>query len=176
MPGRNFTPFPILQTGRLTLRQLQCNDAHEVLALRSNPDVNQYLDRNSSKSIEDAQSFIQLVTENIQRKNSIYWAITLTNVNTLIGTICLFNFSGDNAKGEIGYELLPDFHRQGIMQEAASKVIDFGAQHIGLREIAAYTHPENHASTRLLKKLHFKTKSTDEADVILFYLAIEDRH
>src|SRR5688500_12084038 len=142
MRNKSFTPFPVLKTERLTLRQLVSDDANEIFALRSDGNVNKYLDRKPSKSIDDAKRFIQTIDENIQRNDSIYWAITLNGTDKLIGTICLFEFSDDNLKAEIGYELLPDFQGKGIMQEATSKVIDFGIQHIGLNSIEAYTHCE----------------------------------
>ena len=132
MGDRNFKPFPVLKTERLTLRQLASSDDNEIFVLRSNENVNKYLGRKPSKSIDDAKKFIQTINKNIQKNDSIYWAITLNDTDKLIGTICLFDFSDDNLKAEIGYELLPEFQGKGIMQEATSKVIDFGIQRIGL--------------------------------------------
>jgi ribosomal-protein-alanine N-acetyltransferase len=168
MMGKNFTPFPVLKTERLTLRQLKSSDDKEIFALRSDDTVNKYLDRKPSKTIDDAKNFIQTINENIQRNDSIYWAITLNGTDKLIGTICFFDFSDDNSKAEIGYELLPDFHGKGIMQEATSKVIDFGIQHIGLNSIEAYTHSENQSSSRLLEKLNFKRHSACDDNFMIF--------
>ncbi len=174
MGDRNFEPFPVLKTERLTLRQLVGSDDNEIFALRSNENINKYLDRKPSKSIDDARAFIQTINKNIQRNDSIYWAITLNGTNKLVGTICLFGFSDDNLKAEIGYELLPDFQGKGIMQEAISKVIDFGIQHIGLNSIAAYTHSENQSSTRLLEKFNFKKNSVDGNNLMIFKLTTKD--
>lgn len=174
MGDRNFKPFPVLKTERLILRQLVSSDANEIFALRSDRNVNKYLNRIPSKSIDDAKTFIQTINENIQRNDSIYWAITLSNTDKLIGTICLFDFSDDNLKAEIGYELLPDFQGKGIMQEAISKVIDFGIQHIGLNSIEAYTHSENQSSTRLLEKFNFKKNSSGEGNLMMFKLTSKD--
>ncbi len=170
MRDKNFTPFPVLKTERLTLRQLVSSDDKEIFALRSDDNVNKYLDRKPSKSIDDAKNFIQTINENIQRNDSIYWAITLNGTNKLIGTICLFDFSDDNSKAEIGYELLPDFQGNGIMQEATSKVIDFGIQDIGLNSIEAYTHSENQSSARLLEKFNFKRHSAGDNNFMIFKL------
>ena len=170
MTGKNFTPFPVLKTERLTLRQLVGSDAKEILALRSNRNVNKYLSRKPGRTIDDATNFIQTINENIQKNDSIYWAITLTGTDKLIGTICLFEFSNASSKAEIGYELLPDFQGKGIMQEATSKVIAFGIHHIGLNSIEAYTHSENQSSTRLLEKLNFKRHSAGEDNFMIFKL------
>jgi ribosomal-protein-alanine N-acetyltransferase len=168
MTNKNFTPFPVLNTERLTLRQLISSDDKEIFALRSDDNVNKYLGRKPGKSIDDAKHFIQTINENIQRNDSIYWAITLNGTDKLIGTICLFDFSNDNLKAEIGYELLPDFQGKGIMQEAASKVIKFGIQYIGLNSIEAYTHSKNEKSTRLLEKLNFKKHRTVDNNFTIF--------
>ena len=174
MAERNFNPFPVLKTERLTLRQLASSDANEIFALRSNDNVNKYLNRKPAKSIDDAKTFIETINKNIQRNDSIYWAITLTGTNKLIGTICLFDFSDDNLKAEIGYELLPDFQGKGIMQEAASKVIDFGIRHIGLNSIEAYTHSENQNSTKLLEKFNFKKNGVSEGNFMMFKLTFKN--
>jgi ribosomal-protein-alanine N-acetyltransferase len=175
MNGKNFTPFPVLTTERLTLRQLRSSDDKEIFALRSDDNVNRYLDRKPGKSIDDAKNFIHTINENIQRNESIYWAIILNGIGKLVGTICLFNFSDDNLKAEIGYELLPDFQGKGIMQEATSKAINFGIHHIGLNSIEAYTHSENQNSIRLLEKLNFKWDSAAEENFVIFKLAHNGR-
>lgn len=160
MGNRNFTPFPILTTDRLTLRPLSMQDQHGILALRSDPEINKYLNRVPSKTVEDAVNFIDKVNDNFQKKNSIYWAISLTSTKTFVGTLCLFDFSNEKSSCEIGYELLTNFQGQGIMKEAAQAVIDFVFQTLNLNKILALTHSENQPSTKLLSKLHF-VKSTE---------------
>lgn len=160
MVTRNFTPFPILTTERLTLRQLSTDDGENIFALRSDPEINRYLDRAPCKTMEDALDFINKVNDNIQKNNSIYWAITLTKSKTVVGTICLFGFSDEKNKAEIGYELLTNFQGQGIMKEAAEKVINYAFHTIRLQKIEAFTHNGNSNSTKLLEKAGF-TRSAE---------------
>ncbi|QIL78170.1 MULTISPECIES: GNAT family N-acetyltransferase [Hymenobacter] len=170
MTGKRFTPFPVLKTGRLTLRQLRRSDDQEILALRSNEHVNKYLDRRPSKSIDEARTFIHTINENVQRDDLIYWAITLSGADNVMGTVCLFNFSDNASKAEIGYELLPDCQGKGFMHEAIAAVIHFGFQQVGLQAIEAYTHFENHRSTSVLEKFHFKSDRAAAENVTLFNL------
>lgn len=170
MKNKDSTSFPVLKTERLTLRQLSSSDDKEIFALRSDENVNKYLDRKPSNSIDDAKIFIQTINKNTQINNSIYWAITLNGTDKIIGTICLFDITNKNSKAEIGYELSPLFQGKGIMREAAAKVIDFAIQHIGLNLIEAYTHSENHGSIRLLEKLNFKVHSTGDDNFMTFIL------
>src|SRR5690606_34770909 len=125
MLNRSFTPFPVLTTERLTLRQLTSSDECEIFTLRSDPEINKYLDRPVCNTKEAARDFIGQVAENTKRVGSIYWAITLSKTSRLIGTICLFDFSDEGMKCEMGYELLTGYQGMGIMKEAAEKVIDY---------------------------------------------------
>ena len=153
---RTFTPFPILTTERLTLRQLVVNDEQEIFTLRSDGEINKYLDRQIANTIDDARNFINKVNENINKNDSLYWAITFSDKNILVGTICLFGFSDENDKCEIGYELLTNFQGQGIMKEAAEKVINYAFNTIKVQKIEASLHRDNHSSIKLLDKFLFK--------------------
>lgn len=155
MANRNFTPFPVLRTENLTLRQLSIDDRQSVFALRSDTEINKYLDRQPGKTVEDAVSFINGINDNIKKNNSIYWAITLTKTKTFVGTICLFDFSSKKNSCEIGYELMTKFQGRGIMKEATEKVIDYAFQVLQFQEIVAFTHNDNQNSTKLLTKLNF---------------------
>jgi [ribosomal protein S5]-alanine N-acetyltransferase len=164
MVNRSFTPFPILTTERLTLRQLSTDDRQNIFALRSDTEINKYLNRQASKTIEDAIDFINKINESIKQNVSIYWGITLTNSKIFVGTICLFGFSNEKNKCEIGYELLANFQGQGIMKEAADKVIDYAFQTMRFQKIEAFTHTGNQKSTKLLMKLGFKKAMEADKD------------
>lgn len=156
MLNRTFIPFPILKTQRLTLRQLSMGDDQQVFTLRSDRRVNQYLDRKICNSIDDARQFILLVNENVANNESIYWAITLTKENVLLGTICLFGFAEQNERCEIGYELLTNYQRQGIMKEAIEAVIEHAFHSINVQEIQACFQRNNLPSLKLLQKCSFQ--------------------
>lgn len=170
MLNKTFTPFPVLTTERLTLRRLKMNDAQEIFTLRSDSEINKYLDRQPCNTIDDARNFINKVNENIDRNDSLYWAITLRDNNILIGTICIYGFSNETANCEIGYELLTNFQGQGIMLEAAGKVIDYTFNTIKVQTIEAVFHKDNEGSIKLLKKLLFSdSDKTDDTEPGLLY-------
>src|SRR5215204_2185237 len=155
MINRTFTPFPILTTERLTLRKLEINDEQEIFTLRSDSEINKYLDRQKSNTIDDARNFINKITQS----GALYWAITLRDKNVLIGTICLFGLSDENYKCEIGYELLTNFQGQGIMKEAVEKVIDYAFNTIKVKKIEAFLHRDNQSSIKLLDKFAFRNSN-----------------
>jgi [ribosomal protein S5]-alanine N-acetyltransferase len=173
MTDINFATFPVLTTESLTLRQSTTNDQRDILALRSDPEINKYLGRQPSKTIEDAINFINKVNDNFEKNNSIYWVITLTKTKEFIGTICLFDFSNEKNSCEIGYELMTKFQGQGIMKEATEKVIDYAFQTMQFKKIVAFTHNDNQNSTKLLEKFDFKKSieaDKDNLDLNIFTL------
>ena len=163
MLNRVFSPFPILTTEKLILRRLLINDDQEIFTLRSDSEINKYLNRQISNSITDARNFINKVNENINKNISIYWAINLCDSNILVGTICLYGFSDENNNCEIGYELLTNFQGQGIMKEALEKVIDYAFNTIKVQKIEASLHRENQRSMNLLEKLSFRNSNKPDA-------------
>ena len=164
MLNRSFAPFPILATERLILRQLVIDDEQEIFTLRSDSEINKYLNRQLSNTIADARNFINKVNENVNKNDSLYWAITLGDTNILIGTICLFSFSDENGKCEIGYELLTNFQGQGIMKEAVEKVIDYAFKTIKVQKIEAFLHRDNQSSINLLEKFSFKNSNEPDKE------------
>ena len=146
----NFTPFPILKTERLQLRQLKKADAPIIFFLRSNPQVNKYIKRPTPKSIDDALTFITKINNGIEENEWIYWCITLKDNPTIIGTISLWHFSEDKTIAEVGYDLHPDHQQKGIMNEALNSVLNYGFNTLNLKEIEAFTHRNNEASKKLL--------------------------
>ena len=173
MLNRSFTPFPVLTTERLTLRQLLISDEQEIFTLRSDSEINKYLDRQVSNTIDEARNFINKVVENTTGNDTLYWAITFNDRNILVGTICLFGFSDENNKCEIGYELLTNFQGRGIMKEASEKVIDYAFNTIKVQKIEAFLHRDNQRSIKLLEKLSFRNSNEPDKtnpELICFYL------
>ena len=151
----NLMPFPILITDRLLLKRLALSDDTAIFALRSSDEVNKFIYRKKAETIKDAQDFIAKINTGIENNESIYWGIKLKNTEELIGTICLWNIEIETLIAEIGYELLPDFHGKGIMQEAISAVIPYVFK-LGFTTITAFPNADNVPSIKLLERNNFK--------------------
>lgn len=149
----NFTPFPTLQTSRLTLRKISNQDTAAVFELRSNRDVMQYIDRPLAASVDDAFRVIQSIDLALRDNTGITWAITYTGQSELIGTIGFWNVTCAHYRAEFGYMLQSEHH--GIMHEALSKVIEYGFTAMQLHSIEATVNPANKASIRLLERNNF---------------------
>jgi RimJ/RimL family protein N-acetyltransferase len=161
-----------LGSDRLLLRELEDSDVTGIFALRSDPQVNRYINRQAPKKIEEAEAFIETVKKGVATGESYYWAITLKENPGLVGTICLWNLSADRKTAELGYELCPSIQGKGIMNEAIGMVIDFAFSE-GFTKLEAFTHRENKASTNLLLKHRFSLdegrKDENDPDNIIYY-------
>jgi [ribosomal protein S5]-alanine N-acetyltransferase len=151
----NFTPFPVLETERLTLRALDLNDAKAIFGLRTNKEVNEFIDRRTPKNLSETRAFIDRIATLTENNKGVFWVIASKTSNQLLGTIGLRNFEDEDDYAEIGYELDPDYQERGYMSEAFEPVLNFGFQNLDLKTIEAFTHKNNVASIALLEKLNF---------------------
>jgi ribosomal-protein-alanine N-acetyltransferase len=144
-----------LETDRLILKEIDESNVDDILKIRSNEVINKYVLRNSPKTNYDALNFILTIKKNTEDKKSVYLGISYKDHSNIIGTICLWNFSEDRKVAEVGYELLPDYHRKGIMSESLQAVLNYGFNELNLQEIVAITNKFNENSKGLLLKHQF---------------------
>lgn len=167
--------FPEIKTKRLILRKIEDLDADIILFLRSDESVTKYIERaenRKTKNMADASKFIKEINEAFEQHQSISWGISLINNSTIIGTICLWNFSENNKIAEIGYDLNPEFQHMGIMSEALQSIIDFGFKSLKLDAIEAFTHKDNENSKKLLVNNGFifkEERKDDENDANIIF-------
>jgi ribosomal-protein-alanine N-acetyltransferase len=154
--SHSLTSFSTLTSERLILRNVLNSDALDILNLRSNELVTQYIDRPKMKSEKEALKFIFDRKKDNAENKLFYWGITLKSNKKLIGTICLWNISDDRKYAEIGYDLIPEYHHKGYMNEAIINVLEFGFKEINFKTIEAFTSFKNNSSIKLLEKNNFK--------------------
>lgn len=170
-----FQPFPEFTTERLILRELRESDYDMVLFLRSDATVNAFIERpedRQTKTTEDAIRFIEELHGYAKNNVSIAWGITLKDHPSIVGTICLWNFSEDRKTAEVGYDLHPNFQGLGIMSTALNLVLDYGFNFLKLHTIEAFTHKDNVSSIKLLVSNGFQymehRKDDDNANNAIF--------
>jgi Acetyltransferases, including N-acetylases of ribosomal proteins len=151
----DFHKFPVIVTERLVLRQLGIHDAMQIYKLRSDLKVNELTGRNISPSLEEAKEHITKVNNLINNSECIQWGICLKETDTIIGTICFWNFDMNDEIVEIGYELLPEYHGNGIMTESMRHIIRFGFEKMNIKIVTAFPSANNKSSVALLVKFGF---------------------
>lgn len=165
--------FLALETERLILKEISMNDLDFLFEIRNNDDNNKYIGRKKS-SLDQVKQFIIDRISDFKEERGIYWMVYNKETKQNVGSICCWNFNFENNSVEIGYELVPEFRGKGFMQEALSKVINFGFNELNLQTIEAFTDKKNQPSINALLKFNFieetEFESDTEENLIMFKL------
>ncbi|WP_346349127.1 GNAT family N-acetyltransferase [Guptibacillus hwajinpoensis] len=145
---------PLLRIGGKFLKTERCylclfseRDYESVKKLYENEHVRKYL----GGTVEE-EAFKHHFTHMLHAKKGRYWAIFLNDSHAFIGFVFLDSYH-DCARTEIGYQLLPQYWRNGYASEVVTRVIEHGFSEWQLQEIVAETQTRNMASCKLLRKV-----------------------
>lgn len=148
--------FPRLETDRLILREMTKEDAEGIFTCFSNEDVTRYYGQETLEKIEQAEKIVDFFSKSYSEKRGIRWGIERRGTKGIIGTIGFNAWLPKHKRAEIGYELHPDYWRNGYTLEAVLKVISYGFEKLDLTRIGAVVFIENKASNNLLEKVGFQ--------------------
>ncbi|KQW91521.1 hypothetical protein ASC94_17210 [Massilia sp. Root418] len=119
--GNTFhTAVPLLQTGRLTLREYRRADFGAFADHLTDPESSAHLgpsDRYTAWRIFSSQSGLWLID------GAGWWAVENSHTGQLVGNVGAF-FREDSTAMEIGWNTYRAFWGQGIAIEAAAAVLD----------------------------------------------------
>ncbi len=146
----------MLETERLILREITNEDANAVYSSFSNDEVTRYYGQDTMKDIEEAEKIIDIFALNYIEKRGIRWGIQRKDDQKVIGTIGFHAWVHKHKRAEIGYEIHPDYWRNGYTHEALLKIISYGFEEMRLTRIGAVVFTENEASNKLLTKIGFQ--------------------
>jgi ribosomal-protein-alanine N-acetyltransferase len=147
--------FPTLETERLILREITTEDAKAIFSSFSNDEVTRYYGQDSMESIEEAEKIIDIFETNYVEKRGIRWGIQRKDDQEVIGTIGFHAWFHKHKRAEIGYEIHPEYWRNGYTREALLEIISYGFDEMELTRIGAVVFTENEASNNLLTKIGF---------------------
>jgi len=156
-----FNPLPTLTTDRLVLRPLLISDAPEILLHRSDERMRLFIEPVTTKTLADAESFLEMIRANEEEGSSVTWGICKKGENKIIGSICLWNLDPENGIAELGYSIYWENWGKGYMTEAAEAVIEFGFNAMGVYIIQAFSQIENIASVKMLQRFGFVQTGVD---------------
>lgn len=152
-------PFPVLETQRLYLREFKPSDAPAIFEMFVRPDLNRWLEHEPMVGMEEAERRVWARIGLYQKGLGCRWAITLKDQpEKVIGSCGYFSVRVGTHTYELGYELHPNYWRQGMMTEALTAVLDAsfppGAIY-PVHRLEALVAPGNQASIQILTKLGF---------------------
>jgi ribosomal-protein-alanine N-acetyltransferase len=97
-----FTHFPVLPTRRLQLRQLKTADAEALFVFKSDLLVTSSYGQEPHESQEDSLAWIERLQADYERRNALFWCLTLTGQDQMIGECTFWNFDAGFQCAEIG--------------------------------------------------------------------------
>lgn len=163
----------ILETNRLTLRELSTDDAGFILELLNDPSFLHNIGDRGVRTREDAiQYLLKGPIDSYSRLGFGLWLVELKDSQVPIGMCGLIK--RDTLEDvDIGYAFLPPFWSKGYASESASAVMEYGFKTLGLKRLVAITNPDNAGSIRVLEKIGLRFERRikliqDGAEVMLF--------
>jgi [ribosomal protein S5]-alanine N-acetyltransferase len=151
------SPFPIIETKRLVLREIVQADVPALFAVHGNPDSMKWFGVDPIPNEAAAGKLVELFASWRTMANpGTRWGIQVKGKNTLGGTCGLFAWNRGWRKCSIGYELNQKLQGQGYMHEALSACLAWGFENMQLNRVEAQVHPDNSASIRSLERMGFK--------------------
>ena len=140
---------PVLETERLILRPLSIDDLDAVYKWASDPRVNKYMIYPLYKSKDDGVEWLNTLYEDDDKKD---FGFVLKETGELIGSGGIY-YHSDIDVWSIGYNLSYDYWNRGLVTEAMTKLVEWGRQTFGIKEIAGTFAVENIGSRRVMEKL-----------------------
>ena len=153
------SPFPILKTQRLILRQIIQEDLENIYKGLSNPQViKQY--GVSYDSLEATQEQMLWFKNQEETQSGIWWAICDLKDQTFYGACGFNDKNAPQQKAEIGFWLLPQFWGKGFITEALPAISTYAFEKLHLNRIEAFVETENTPSKKVLEKMNFVKEGT----------------
>jgi RimJ/RimL family protein N-acetyltransferase len=147
-------PTPVLRTPRLVLRPIRTKDVPVIQRRFAKWEIVRWLNAGVPwpYPADGAARHIEDCLGEMARGEKCHWAIVPKRGPTdLIGRIDLWPDDG-SSRDQRGFWLDPEFHRQGLMTEAAERVTEFAFTELGWPHLWLTNAQENHASRRIKEK------------------------
>lgn len=146
-------PFAI-STSRLILREWRDADIAPFAAMNSDPEVMRYFER--TRTASESASLVARLRALFAADGFCFWALELPGEADFIGFTGLMRVpfaAAFTPSVEIGWRLARPFWGRGLAREAARAALADGFGRCRLREIVAYTVPDNQRSRRVMEAI-----------------------
>jgi aminoglycoside 6'-N-acetyltransferase len=158
-----FTPATLasLRTQRTTIRPLTSADTDAAHAYMSDPETCRYLLFEPRTREQVAEKIAEWSTGGgrlAEKDDYIEYGIGADGYG-VIGHIYFTITSVDDAGGEIGWTLHPDFHGKGYAFEAATAMLGYAFDVLKLHRVRAELDPRNTASVALCRRLGMREEA-----------------
>lgn len=144
-----------LHTPRLILRPLGENDIPALFRIFSDPEVMRYWSTPPWQNEEEAAKLVARDQLAMPQGDFLRLGLELKASSELIGHCCLFSFSEQSRRCEIGYGMARQHWGKGLMHEALGALVGYAFETLQLNRIEADIDPRNEGSANSLTRLGF---------------------
>src|SRR3712207_2499377 len=143
----------ILETERLSLREMTTADAPLVLEILNEPAFIEFVADRGVRSVDEAEKFIEEKFVRSYAEHGFgFYAVELKESGTPIG-MCGLIKRDVLEDVDIGFSIFERFWGHGYATEAARALMHYGLTTLGLPRIVGVTAPHNERSAAVLEKL-----------------------
>lgn len=146
----------MIETKRLRFRLWSEDDAEQLFALASDPDVGPMAGWPPHRSIEESREVIRTVFA-----NNHVWALVMKETDEVVGCMGYYTYAESNIgideeEAELGYWIGKPYWNQGLCTEALRAMIDYCFNTVGYMTLWCDYFVDNAASGRVMEKCGFR--------------------
>ena len=158
-----------LRTERLLLKPLGMQYLESVHEYSSDIENTKYMVHLPRTSMEETADFLRGIEAEWKKESPLFYELAILYDEKQIGAVSIYKT--DDETGELGWILNKKYWNRGIITEAATALISFAQNDLGIHRFIAHCDTENTGSRRIMEKLGMKqtainggrkNKSSDE--------------
>jgi RimJ/RimL family protein N-acetyltransferase len=166
----------ILETPRLSLREMTPGDAENAYLLNLDPEVIRYTGDVPFESVEQARTFLENY-DHYRKYGFGRWAVDLKTTGEYLGW-CGLKYLPESDEHDVGFRFFQKHWGKGYATEAAIACIDLGFRKFNMPFIVGRAMPANSASVRVLEKcgMDFWKTEVEDGETWLVYRITHSMH
>jgi RimJ/RimL family protein N-acetyltransferase len=143
-----------LLTERLRLRRSRPEDAEDISAYRSDPDVHRYQGWERT-DVEGIREEIEAMADRVPGEHGgwVQFSVEERDGGRLVGDVGLSPADGEPGVIKVGYTVAPAFQGRGYATEAVDALVTYAFDVLEADVVRAYASEENMPSIRVAEKV-----------------------
>jgi RimJ/RimL family protein N-acetyltransferase len=142
----------VLETERLSLREMTLDDAAFLLHILNDADFLQYVGDRGIRSIDDARAYLLRGPIDSYRRHGYGMYLAVLKADESVVGLCGLVRRQELPEPDIGFAFLPQYRSRGYASEATAAILEYGSGVLALPRILAIATPDNLPSNRVLQK------------------------
>jgi RimJ/RimL family protein N-acetyltransferase len=142
-----------IDTERLRLRRSAPEDAEEISAYRSDPDVNRYQGWERTDPDGVRAEIREMAARTPGEPGWVQYSVLEREGGRLVGDVGLAPAEGEPGVIRVGYTISPVFQGHGYATEAVGALVDLAFERLGAEVVRAHADAANSRSHRVAEKV-----------------------